>query len=792
MGNVAPMAADGLELVEIDRIVEHVGRGPEALIPILRAIQDRYHYLPEPALRRVSETTAITPASIAAVSTFYAQFRHQPAGRHCIRVCVGTACHVKDSEGVTDSVMRHLKIPPGEDTDADRLFTVEEVACLGCCMLAPVVRIDDRTYGQVHPQNTPQMLQDFLRSRAPRATDHRQRRTLAEKGEVRCCLCSSCRAAGAEELFGEMDRLIVDLQLPVRLKTVGCTGVSFQAPLLEVATGDQSFWYGAVRPESLRSILLAHFRPASPRQKLAISVTRWLDRFLSDEVVEPESRLRRAPGDEAYAGYTGPQIHIAMEHAGELEPLDLDEYLAHDGFAALRRCLHELSPEEIIQQIEDSGLRGRGGAGFPTGLKWGAVRRQPGEEKYLICNGDEGDPGAFMDRLLLESFPFRVIEGMAIASCAVGIHEGIFYIRAEYPLATERIRRAIRICEERGLLGQRVLDSDHALRLRVVEGAGAFVCGEETALIAAIEGRRGMPRFRPPFPAQAGLQGKPTLINNVETLSLVPWILRHGAKAFAGIGTENSKGSKTFALAGKVRRGGLIEIPMGMTLREIVEVVGGGVPDGRKLKAVQVGGPSGGCVPERLLDTKVDYQALTATGAIMGSGGMVVLDDTDCMVDVARYFLSFTQKESCGKCTHCRVGTKRMLEILERLCAGKACPDDLENLERLVTIVAQGSLCGLGKTAPNPVATTLRYFREEYEAHVAGRCPAKRCKALIVYEVDDKCIGCTLCAQQCPTGAIPLTPYQQHCVDVDSCIRCDICREVCPQDAVVVHPGRSV
>jgi NADH-quinone oxidoreductase subunit F len=440
----------------------------------------------------------------------------------------------------------------------------------------------------------------------------------------------------------------------------------------------------------------------------------------------------------------------------------------------------------MVEAIEGSGLRGRGGAGFPTGHKWRLVMSQQPATKYVICNGDEGDPGAFMDRMLLESFPFRIIEGLAIAAVAVGAHEGFFYIRREYPLAVERIRAALQELESKGWLGDRLLGKDYALRLSIKEGAGAFVCGEETALIASIEGKRGMPRLRPPFPAEAGLWGQPTLINNVETLAMVPWIVRNGPDRFARLGTAQSKGTKVFALAGKVQRGGLIEVEMGTTIREIVETIGGGVPPGRRFKAVQIGGPSGGCVPARLADTPVDYESLRNVGAIMGSGGLVVLDDSDCMVDMARYFLRFTQEQSCGKCTFCRIGTRRMLDILERICAGKGRPEDLDHLERLAGEVSAGSLCGLGKTAPNPVATTLRYFRDEYEQHLKGRCPAGRCRDLIRYEITTQCIGCTICSQQCPVNAIPFAPYQRHSINQDLCTRCDTCRQVCPHDAVDV------
>jgi NADH-quinone oxidoreductase subunit F len=411
------------------------------------------------------------------------------------------------------------------------------------------------------------------------------------------------------------------------------------------------------------------------------------------------------------------------------------------------------------------------------------VRAMPGSRKTVICNGDEGDPGAFMDRMILESFPFRVLEGILIASYAVGADEAVLYVRAEYPLAVRTIRKALSILEQAGILGQ---TGEWPVAIRLAVGAGAFVCGEETALMEAIEGRRGNPRLRPPYPSEKGLEGRPTLVNNVETLALLPWIIREGADEFLKVGTTSSPGTKTFALAGKILRGGLIEVPMGLTLREIVNEIGGGLPEGRRLKAVQVGGPSGGCVPASLADTPVDYESLTSHGAIMGSGGMVVLDDTDCMVDVARYFLAFTQDESCGKCTFCRVGTKRLLKLLENLCEGKGTPGDLDEMEALSGHVKDGSLCGLGRTAPNPVLSTLRHFREEFSAHLEGRCPALKCKELIRYEVTDECIGCTRCAQHCPADAIPMNHYEKHVIDPERCIRCGTCVQVCPEGAVIV------
>ncbi len=766
-----------LNVAEIDEIIRSVGTGEHALIPILQAIQGKYNYLPEQALRRIPELTDIHPASIAGVSTFYSQFRHQPAGQHFIKVCIGTACHVKGAETVYEAFKRHLRIPHDRDTDEDGLFTVEKVACLGCCMLAPAVQIDDITYGFVGPPTVGKVLRDFLAAQKAAKEDGEMSAPRDVHGEVRVCLCSSCVAGGSAPVFRELQKQVRQLGLSVAVRNVGCTGISYQTPLVEIITGDDVFRYGLVKAADVRRILLRHFRPVSAGRRVMAAISALLERLLTDEAWEPVTRysvdIRQGPD----AGYVGRQQHLATEHCGELDPLDLDAYLTREGFEALRQC-EDKTPGEIIEIIDKSGLRGRGGAGFPTGGKWRMVNKAADTERYIICNGDEGDPGAFMDRMLLESFPFRVIEGISIAGRAVGAKKAFMYIRAEYPLATARVRSAIVLLKERGLLTD--------LDVEVVEGAGAFVCGEETALMAAVEGRRGMPSFRPPYPAERGLWGKPTLINNVETFSLVPWIIRHGPEAFAAMGTETSKGTKAFALAGKVIHGGLIEVPMGITLQQVVYEIGGGIFEDKKLKAVQVGGPSGGCVPASSADTPVDYEQLTSAGAMMGSGGLVVLDETDCMVDIARYFLSFTQMESCGKCTFCRIGTKRMLEILERLCDGTGKKGDIQELEHLAETVKKGSLCGLGKTAPNPVLSTLRHFRSEYEAHLDGVCPAKKCKKLIKYSVTDKCIGCTKCAQQCPVDAIEKRPYERHEIDVEKCTRCDACRTTCPVEAIEI------
>jgi NADH-quinone oxidoreductase subunit F len=779
------------EATFVERLVEARGSTRRALVPILQAVQKHYHYLPEQILRRISETTGITPADIAGVSTFFSQFRHRPAGAHRIKVCVGTACHIKGADRVFDAFKNHLGIPESEDTDADRLFTVEKVACIGCCMLAPAIQIDDLKYGFLDRDKVPAVLADFLKSQAQVSREKGAAKRLEGKhgymGEIRLCLCSSCSAAGAGKVYEELQSQVRSLGLPARIKTVGCTGVSYEAPLVEIAlAGGGVFRYGRVGASQVSGILARHFKPRSITKRVAAAGYRILENLLTDEVWEPVTRYSVDPESGSDSLFWGEQRHIVTEHCGSLDPLDLESYREHEGFDALRTCL-DLSPAEIIHRIRSSGLRGRGGAGYATAQKWESVDGSDTRQKYIVCNGDEGDPGAFMDRMILESFPYRVIEGMAIAALAVGAERGFLYIRAEYPLAIERVSAAIDLCRQRGILGPDVMGSGNSLELEVVEGAGAFVAGEETALMAAIEGRRAVPRYRPPYPSDHGLWGKPTLINNVETFANVPWIIRNGAEAFAALGTRGSRGTKTFALAGKVNRGGLIEVPMGLTIRQIVEEIGGGIQDGFELKAVQIGGPSGGCVPASLADTPIDYEALQAAGAIMGSGGMVVLDQRDCMVDLARYFMTFTQNESCGKCTCCRVGTKGMLEILERLCRGEAALEEIDRLEELALIVQRGSLCGLGRTAPNPVLSTLKHFRDEYEAHARGTCPAGKCKALIVYEITDSCIGCTRCVQRCPADAISGEPYEKHRIDPDKCVRCGTCRDVCPTDSVQVR-----
>ncbi len=780
-----------LDLDFVDRLTARVGARQSQTLVHLHAIQKEYGYLPPEALQRLSEATKRPLDELWGVVTFYDQFRFTPAGQHQVRVCVGTACHVKGADLVYDAMRRHLEIAEGKDTDAQRLFTVQRVACLGCCTLAPAVQIDNVTYGHVSSQTVPLILQDFLeRQKAlKRGPDKKAVKAVQEPdGQIRIGLGSCCQARGSGKLLDAIEQSVARLSIRARIKQVGCVGMCYQTPLLELAMpSGQTFLYTRVEPEDAESILLKHFSPAGRGRLLMSRIGRTLDRFLTDTIAESVSRHPVHVRDPQIADFLGCQKRVATEHCGIINPLDLEEYKQKDGFAALEKILREGTPEEALGQIEASGLRGRGGAGYPTYLKWSAVQKSPASIKRIVCNGDEGDPGAFMDRMLMESYPLRILEGMIIAAWTVGASEGHLYIRDEYPLAVERIQGAIEICQAHGYLGQHILGTEFSLDLSICCGAGAFVCGEETALMASIEGRRPMPRLRPPFPAQHGLWGCPTLINNVETYSVVPWILRNGGRALAQMGTPQSRGTKVFALAGKVIRGGLIEVPMGATVRQIVEEIGGGVGEGKKFKAVQIGGPSGGCVPAELSDISVDYESLSGAGAIMGSGGLVALDEGDCMVDIARYFLEFTQQQSCGKCTFCRVGAKRMLEILQRLCNGQGHKGDIERLEELARLIRQNSLCGLGRTAPNPVLSTIAHFRDEYEAHINGRCPAKRCRAMIHYSINTNCIGCTLCAQHCPAEAIAMRPYERHEIDPSKCVRCGTCKNVCPAEAVDVE-----
>jgi NADH-quinone oxidoreductase subunit F len=771
----------------VNEVVELSGKEPEKVIMILQEVQKRLNYLPSEALKHICLITEITPEQISGVSTFYSQFRHIPSGRHTVKICSGTACHVKGAPLITDAFKRVLEIDDSRNSSPDNMFSIEEVACLGCCTLAPVVQIDGKTYGHVKPTQAEEIIQDFLSSGNKSVATLNAVELENVDAEIRIGLGSCCVAGGSKEILSEISQIKEKYNLNIRLKPVGCVGVCNQTPLLEIVTKDQIHSrYTNVSKHQVEEILLKHIRPTKINKRIKHNIFDFIDTFLSDDKLTSTVNIPGEVREKHLNNFLNYQVHIATTNSGILTPDSYEEYCMLGGFEALKHCLNNLDKNTIINIISKSGLRGRGGAGFPAGKKWQISLSAGGDPKYVVCNGDEGDPGAFMDRMLLESFPYRVIEGMIIAGFATNAGEGIFYIRAEYPLAVTRIRSAINKCYEKGILGNRVSGTGFSFNAKIFEGAGAFVCGEETALIASLEGKRGTPHLRPPYPAVKGYRGLPTLVNNVETLSLVPWIITNGAESFASIGTEKSKGTKVFALAGKISKGGLIEVPMGITIREIVEKIGDGVAGGRQFKAVQIGGPSGGCIPASEADTPVDYEELTKMGAMMGSGGMVVLDDSDCMVDMAKYFLTFTHRQSCGKCTFCRIGTKHMLNILTRLSEGKAALSDIDVLENLCKSVKEGSLCGLGKTSPNPVLTGLRYFREEYEAHTKGLCPAKKCMELIRYSVTDGCTGCTKCSQECPVAAIPFNPYEKHEINQSICTKCDNCRIVCPENAIEI------
>jgi len=584
---------------------------------------------------------------------------------------------------------------------------------------------------------------------------------------IKVGLASCGIAAGGLDVLEKVEAFLKEHDVKAQLEHTGCIGMCYAEVLMEIEDDEfGSTMYGYLNAVDIEDILTAHLIEKKPLTEHIV---------VSDKFGGKEKEI---------LDY---QTRIVLRNCGVIDPESIDEYIERGGYEALQKVIKDMSPVDVIDEIKESGLRGRGGAGFPTGLKWQFAYNNYADKKYVICNADEGDPGAFMDRSVLEGDPHEVLEGMLIAAYAIGSDTGFIYCRAEYPLAVKRLRIAIEKAKEKGFIGKNILGSDFDFDLTVYEGAGAFVCGEETALMKSIEGKRGMPTLRPPYPAESGLWGKPTNINNVETYSNVAWIIRNGAKKYADFGTEKSKGTKVFALTGKIKNGGLVEVPMGMTLRDVIYKVGGGIIDNRKFKAVQLGGPSGGCIPESLLDTPVDYDSLTKTGAIMGSGGMVVMDDTTCMVDMARFFLNFTQDESCGKCTFCRIGTKRMLEILNRITQGKGEKGDIEKLEDLSKKIIKGSLCGLGQTAPNPVLTTIKYFRDEYEAHINDKtCPAGACKDLVKYEIlEDKCIGCGACKRACLVDAISGEKKEVHTINQDICIKCGACMTACKFDAVI-------
>ena len=591
------------------------------------------------------------------------------------------------------------------------------------------------------------------------------------RSHVLVCGGTGCTSSNSAAIIEALETQIAEKGLSEEIKVIrtGCFGLCALGPIMIVYP--EGSFYSQVKVEDIPEIVEEHLLKG-----------RIVTRLLYDETVHTDE-IKSLKETQFYSK----QHRVALRNCGVIDPENIDEYIAYDGYQALAKCLKEYTPEQVIQIVKDSGLRGRGGGGFPTGLKWSFTAANQADQKYVVCNADEGDPGAFMDRSVLEGDPHCIVEAMTICGYATGATEGYVYVRAEYPIAVKRLQIAIDQAKEYGLLGKNIFDSGFDFDLHIRLGAGAFVCGEETALMTSIEGNRGEPRPRPPYPAVKGLFAKPTTENNVETFANVPQIILNGADWFASMGTEKSKGTKVFALGGKIKNTGLVEIPMGTTLREIIEEIGGGIPNGKKFKAAQTGGPSGGCIPASLMDTPIDYDNLTAIGCMMGSGGLIVMDEDNCMVDIAKFFLDFTVDESCGKCTPCRVGTKRLREMLEKITDGKATLEDLDKLEELCYYIKENSLCGLGQTAPNPVLATLKFFREEYIAHIVDKtCPAGVCKKLVSYSIDaEKCKGCTACARKCPVGAISGAVKEIHSIDKDKCVKCGVCMETCKFGAIV-------
>ena len=739
----------GVDLSLMEGVLRQYQEDATSLIMILQQAQSIYGYLPQEVIYHVAQRTGNSPAKVMGVATFYSYFRLQPMGTYQIMLCDGTACHVNGSERIRTAITQELGIHNGETTE-DGMFTLNEVACLGCCSLVPVMMINGDTYGNLTPEKTIKILRQLRQREAGNGI-----RILVGQGS---CGVSAGAARVAKVLAGHMtatDSFTVE--------TTGCIGMCYLEPIVDIYEGEQLL-HRLVRVTETDALGIVEAVRKKDFSKLEAM-------FISDE----DARFLKK------------QKRVALRNCGVVDPTSIDDYINHAGYQALDKAL-KMKPEEVIEEIKVSGLAGRGGAGFPTWFKWDAARKAEGEQKHLICNADEGDPGAFMDRAVIESDPHTLIEGMLIGAYAIGASDMYVYIRAEYPLAVERLSQAIEQARSRGLLGKNILGTDFSCDLNIKIGAGAFVCGEETALIESMEGNRGMPRLKPPFPAQSGYLNEPSNINNVETFANVAWIIQHGGTAFAAMGTENSKGTKVFALTGKVQRGGLVEVPMGNSLKDVIFDIAGGIKDGRAYKAVQMGGPSGGCIPAALMDTPIDYKALSATGEIMGSGGMVVMDDSTCMVNIARFFLDFTARESCGKCVPCRIGTTRMMEILNRICEGEGQEGDIELLEELCVSIKDGALCGLGQTAPNPVLTTIRYFREEYEAHIRDKkCPAHECSALLTISIDPaKCTGCTVCARKCPVECISGTRKEPHVIDQSACIKCKQCVSSCKFGAIVV------
>ncbi len=775
-----------------------------SLIMVLQDLQANLGYLPPEAIDAVANGLSLPRSRVYGVATFYKTFSLTPRGRHRIDVCTGTACHVRGAGRLVNQLGEEMGIKPGGTTD-DRAMSLDTVHCVGACALGPVILVDGKVQGEMEPRHISRLVKQCRKDEGacecaddelapppdPAAGIERIPNTAAlgamreqlsaERAEaptLSICAGSGCRALGSAELVVAFQTALADAGLAetVRIQANGCHG--FCEAGLAVVVRPQGIFYSHVLPEHAKTI---------------VSETLGKGELVADLLYRNPKTGEPIPLEKDIP-YYAKQTRRLMAANANLDPRRLDDYIASGGYSAMARMLGEISPDEVIECVKSAGLRGRGGAGFAAARKWASARRNPGETKYILCNADEGDPGAFMDCSLLEGNPHSIIEGMVIGAWAVAgpgsvgdpAAKGYVYVRGEYPMAVANLEIALAQARAAGLLGSDILGSGLSYDIEISRGGGAFVCGESTALMASIEGKAGEPRAKYVHTAERGLFGGPTVLNNVETWANVPLIMAGGHEAFAAVGTERSKGTKIFSLVGKVANTGLVEVPMGTTLREIVYGIGGGIPGGKAFKAVQTGGPSGGCLPTSHLDTPVDFDALSEAGAMMGSGGMIVMDETTCMVDVARYFTSFLANESCGKCTACRLGLENLAEILDRICCGEGEQDDFGKMERLFDVLDEGSLCGLGKSAANPVRSTLNFFRNEYEAHINDRkCPAGVCRDLISYYITDTCGGCHLCFKACPQEAINGVANQMHSIDPTLCDRCGICVAACPEDAIV-------
>ena len=791
-----PDHACGASLVH--EIIDRYGGNPEMLIPMMQDIQTAEGYLPKEHLRTLAQELGVPLSRIYGVATFYASFRLQPKGEHTITLCMGTVCYLKGADKISAVIQEEFQVTPG-GTSPDGKFSFAPVNCLGACALAPVMVVDGEYFGGLSATSARDMLhkiaagKQVVRANAKPAQSSGEKtvsvmtarlenagdlaeycaQLLAERSAprpgVRVCIGTGCTAKGARQVLARFQESAAAEHggVTVETKCTGCHGFCERGPIVVVDPGN--VFYQGVKPEDVPEIIV----------ETALG-GRLVERLLyQDGMPKPARSPDEIPFYQA-------QQRIVLAHNGVVDPTSIDDYIAAGGYAALAKVLAAMTPEAVIEEITRSGLRGRGGGGFLTGRKWRTARDTHGEPKYVIANGDEGDPGAFMDRSLMEGSPHSVLEGMIVGAYAIGSSQGYIYVRHEYPLAVEHLAMAMEAARELGLLGENILGSGFNFDIRINRGGGAFICGESTALMVSLEGRVGEPRAKYIHTVEAGFHGKPSLLNNVETWANVPPIILRGADWFASLGTAKSKGTKVFSLVGKVKNTGLVEVPMGMTLRQIIYQIGGGIRGDKPFKAVQTGGPSGGCIPAAHLDEPVDFDRLTELGSMMGSGGMIVMDADTCMVNIARYFLRFLKDESCGKCTPCREGIAQMLHILDGIAGGKGQPGDIERLEELAVLLEDTALCALGKTAANPVLSTLRYFRDEYRTHIEEKhCPAKECRGLFRYKIEtEACTGCGVCRKKCPVEAIAGEKKQPHLIDWDKCTSCGACFDVCRFGAV--------